>query len=163
MTFEDATDEIMWPPSRPGVTNPRVVNAIQGAYHAVIRRLDIATREHGMEAEEALVLAVVLREGGCSPGQIRYRLGLHRSTLSSMLDRLEQDRLLSRTPNTFDGRRFEIRLTTAGSLAAETADFVIRDVEAEIAGYASPEDRAGAVAVFEACMAIGRPDRGRAQ
>jgi DNA-binding MarR family transcriptional regulator len=160
MTFDDASDEIMWPPRRPGVTNPRVVNAVQGAYHAVIRRLDIATREHGLEAEEALVLTVVLREGGCSPGQIRYRLGLHRSTLSSILDRLERDGLIRRVPNTFDGRRFEIRLTNAGSLAGATADFVIGEVEAEIASYASRADRAGAVAVFEACVAIGRPGRG---
>jgi hypothetical protein len=59
-----------------------------------------------------------------------------------------------------DGRRFEIQLTTSGVIAAEIADFIIRDVESEIAGYTSTAERRGAVAVFEACMALGRRDRG---
>jgi len=158
MNLENVADD-GWPPQRVGSTNPRVINAVYGAYHAVTRRLDVATRQHGLEAGEALVLAVVLREPGCSPGQIRFELGLHRSTLSSILDRLEEDGLIHRASSSFDGRRFEISLTSAGRIAAEIAEFVIHDIEAEIATYSSRAERAGARAVFEACVAIGRPGR----
>jgi DNA-binding MarR family transcriptional regulator len=158
MTLDDVSDD-GWPPQRVGLTDQRVIKAVYGAYHAVTRRLDVATRQHGLEAPEALVLAVVLREPGCSPGQIRYQLGLHRSTLSSILDRIERDGLIHRAPSAFDGRRFEIKLTAAGTIAAEIAEFVIEDIEAEIATYSSRAERAGARAIFEACVAIGRPGR----
>ena len=54
---------------------------------------------------------------------------------------------------------FEIRLTRAGMIVAETVEFEIGEVEAEIAAYSSRTERAGTVAVFEACVAIGRPGR----
>ena len=158
MTLEDAPED-WWPPRRLGVVDPRVIGGLHGAYHAVARRLDIATRQHGQGAVEALVLAAVLREPGCSPGQIRYRLGFHRSTLSSILDRLEIDGLIRRVPSSFDGRRFEINLTKPGRTAADLAEFEIGETEADIAAYSSRADRAGAQAVFEACVAIARPGR----
>ena len=80
--------------------------------------------------------------------------------MSSILDRLERDTLIERRQNSFDRRRFEIRLTPAGMISAQLAEFVIAEVEAEIAGYTSRLDRRGAVAVYEACVAIGKRDRG---
>jgi DNA-binding MarR family transcriptional regulator len=159
MTLED-TPEDWWPPRRLGAVDPRVISGLHGAYHAVTRRLDLGTRQHGQEAVKALVLAAVLREPGCSPGQIRYRLGFHRSTLSSVLDRLEIDGLIHRAPSSFDGRRFEVNLTDPGRTAADLAVFEIGETEADIATYCSRADRAGAKAVFEACVAVARPGRG---
>jgi DNA-binding MarR family transcriptional regulator len=136
-----------------------VVFALHAAYHAINRRLDIATRQHGLESPEARDLAVLLRDPGCSPGEVRARLGQHRSTLSSVLDRLERDWMIRRAPNAFDGRRFELNVTTAGVIAAEFAEFEIAEIEAKIAGYSSRAHRAGAQAVFEACVAVARPGR----
>ena len=158
MSLEDGSDD-WWPPQRLGESDPRVINGLQAAYHSVIRRLDLATRQHGLDGVEALVLAVVLRDPGCSPGRVRFRLGYHRSTLSSNLDRLERDGLMQRERSTFDGRRFELKLTRAGVTAAELAEFEIAEIEADIAGYSSRAHRAGAQAVFEACVAIARPGR----
>jgi DNA-binding MarR family transcriptional regulator len=158
MTLDPAPDD-WWPPLRLGRIDYRVIAAIHGAYHAVTRRLDVVTRQHGLDASEALVIVAILREPGCSPGQVRARIGLHRSTLSSILDRLEKDGLIRREPSSHDGRRFEIRLTRAGTIVAETVEFEIGEVEAEIAAYSSRAERAGTVAVFEACVAIGRPGR----
>jgi hypothetical protein len=45
-------------------------------------------------------------------------------------------------------------------ISAELAEFVIADVEAEIAGDTSRLDRRGAVAVYDACVAIGQRERG---
>ena len=149
-----------WPNSRATGSDPPVISSVHGAYHAVIRRLDAATRPHGLEGSEALVLAFLLRDPGCSPSEVRHRLGFHRSTLSSLLDRLERDGLIHRASNAYDRRRLEIRLTAAGRIGADTAELVIAHVEAELATYMSPVERRGARAVFEACVAIGRPNRG---
>jgi DNA-binding MarR family transcriptional regulator len=149
-----------WPPERTPAVDTRVIAAVHGAHHAVTRRLELSTREHGLDAAEALVLDAVLRDVGCAPWEIRSRVGLHRSTMSSILDRLERDSRIERRRSSFDGRRFEVRLTQAGVIAAGLAEFVIAEVEAEIAGYTSRAERHGAKAVYEACVAIGRPDRG---
>ena len=149
-----------WPRERQPVHDTRVIVAIHGARDAVSRRLAITTREHGLDPIESLVLGALLREPSCPPWLLRQRLGLHRSTLSSILDRLEHDGRIQRRKSSFDGRRFEILLTRAGTISADIAELIVRDVEAEIAGYTSPAQRHGAVAVFEACVAIGRRDRG---
>jgi len=158
MSLDESSDD-WWPPLRVGPSDPHVVFGLQAAYHAIHRRLDIATRQHGLESPEALVLAVLLRDPGCPPGEVRGRLGQHRSTLSSVLDRLERDGLIRRAPSAFDGRRFELNVTRAGQIAAELAEFEIAEIEADIAGYSSRAHRAGAQAVFEACMAVARPGR----
>ena len=155
----DETSDDWWPPQRVGVSDPHLVFALHAAYHSINRRLEVATRQHGLASPEALVLAVLLRDPGCSPGEVRGRLGQHRSTLSSVLDRLERDGMIQRTPSAFDGRRFELNVTKAGVIAGEIAEFEIAEIEADIAGYSSRAHRAGAQAVFEACVAIARPGR----
>lgn len=157
--IEDDVDDI-WPAELIRTRDARVVMAVHGAYHALTRRLELSTRDHGLDAAEALVLATLLREAGCPSWLLRRRTGLHRSTLSSILDRLESEDRVERRRGSFDGRRFEIHLTTAGRISADIAEFIVSDVEAEIAGYTSPAERHGAVAVFEACIAIGQRDRG---
>jgi DNA-binding MarR family transcriptional regulator len=137
----------------------RVIAAVHGAYHAVTRRLQAATRQHGLDASEALVLVAILRNPLSPPSEIRRVLGFHRSTLSSLLDRLERDQLIHRMPHPFDGRRYEIGLTELGRISADIADIVIGDIEAEIATYTSRGERRGAVAIFDACVAIGAPHR----
>jgi DNA-binding MarR family transcriptional regulator len=148
-----------WPKSPPARGTPRVIPALFGAYHAVRHRLDGAAREHGLDATEALVIDAVRREPRCAPWAIRRRLGFTRSTLGSILDRLEAEERIVRRASGFRGQRFEIDLGPAGRSAADVAQYLIDRLEEEIAGYASPGERRGAIAVFEAGMAIDRSDR----
>src|SRR3981081_260823 len=104
-----------------------------------------------------MVLAYLLREQGCAAAVVRHGLGLHRSTLSSLLDRLGTKGLIHRSASSFDGRRLEIDLTVAGQIAAAIAEAVIHDVEAELAEFTSVAQRRGAEAVFAASVAINRP------
>jgi DNA-binding MarR family transcriptional regulator len=106
---------------------------------------------------EAMVLAYLLRQPGCAAAVVRNDIGLHRSTLSSLLDRLEVKDLIRRPRSSFDGRRLEIDLTSAGRIAAAIADDVIRNIESELADFTSATQRRGAEAVFAACIAITRP------
>lgn len=104
-----------WPPERPGRrSDPSICRSVHGAYHALERRLQIATSEHGLGTSEAMVLAYLLRQPGCAAAVVRHALGLHRSTLSSLLDRLERRGLVLRAHSSFDGRRHEIHLTPRG-------------------------------------------------
>jgi DNA-binding MarR family transcriptional regulator len=151
--------DAMWPPKRPARTNPRVIVPVFGAYHAARHRLESACREHGLDATEALVLAAIRAEPRCPPWAIRRRLGFPPSTLSSILDRLERARHVTRRQSGLTNQRFEIELTGAGQIAADVAVYAIAGLEAEIAGYTSADERRGAVAVFEACRAIDRPGR----
>ena len=154
----DLDDHDLWPREHPGRrTDPSVCRSVHEAYHVLARRLQIATRDHGLGASEAMVLAYLLRQPGCAAAVVRHAIGLHRSTLSSLLDRLEARGLVHRAPSAYDGRRLQIDLTPSGRLAAGIAEAVIRDVENEIAEYTSPTERRGAEAVFEACIAILRP------
>jgi DNA-binding MarR family transcriptional regulator len=154
----DLDDLDLWPPERPGRrSDPSICRSVHGAYHALSRRLQVATRQHGLGASEALVLAYLLRQPGCAPVVARHALGLHRSTLSSLLDRLEGKGLIRRAPSSYDGRRLEVDLTSLGIIAAGIAEGVIRDVEAELAGFTSPTERRGAEAVFAACIAMTNP------
>jgi DNA-binding MarR family transcriptional regulator len=158
MSFiEDEDDD--WPPLRSSPIDVRVIGSVHGAYQAMKRRLEVATREHGLDACEALVLAAIWKEPGCAPLDVRRRLGFHRSTLSSLLDRLERDGLINRPTSGFNGQRFELELTNSGRIAADVADLVIAAVEEELATYTSLAERRAALAVFEACVAIDRPGR----
>jgi DNA-binding MarR family transcriptional regulator len=148
-----------WPPERPTRIDTRVIGSVHGAYHAAMYRLRLALSPHGLDAPEALALAVMLRDPRCAPLDVRRQLGFHRSTLSSLLDRLETDGYIERPRRSHDGRRFELELTSLGKIYADISDLVVRDVEEEIATYTSREERRGALAVFEACVAIGMPGR----
>jgi DNA-binding MarR family transcriptional regulator len=134
--------------------DPQICRSVHGAYHALMRRLATSSREHGLDASEALVLAWLRRSPGCAPTVLRHAFGFHRSTLSSILNRLERDGLLNRGTRSFGVRRLELNLTEAGLLAASIADAVIRDVEAHLAEYTSKAERRGAEAVYAACEAI---------
>ena len=157
--MDDDEIEVWWPPRPMSTTDTRVIAAVHGAKHAVSMRLGMASRVHGLDVSEALVLATIQQSPGCAPWELRYRLGLHRSTLSSILDRLERANRIQRRAMV-GGRRFDIDLTRAGRLDADLAQYVIAETEAEIAGYTSKADRRGALAVYEACVAIGRRERG---
>jgi DNA-binding MarR family transcriptional regulator len=151
--------DAMWPPVRPTRIVPKVLVPIFGAYHSARHRLESAAREHGLDATEALVLTLIRTEPRCPPWAIRRRIGFPPSTLSSILERLEGAGHLTLSPSELNGQRFELELTTSGAIAADVADYAMAALESEIRGYTSPEERRGAIAVFEACRAIDRPGR----
>jgi DNA-binding MarR family transcriptional regulator len=152
----DANDG--WPPLLDSDVDAPVIRSVHAGYHALSRVLARATREHGLESSEAVVLAYLRSNPGCSAIEVRRRFGFHRSTLSSLLNRLEADGLIVRLRNSYDGRRYEVKLTPAGRVRAGILDVVLNDVELEIAGFTSRVQRRGALAVFEACIAIERGD-----
>jgi DNA-binding MarR family transcriptional regulator len=156
---DELDDEDFWPPPRPRASaGPPIWQSVHGAYHALRIRIQQALADLRLEASEAFVIAYIWSSPGCSPGEIRYALGFHRSTLSSLLTRLESEGLVRRGAPPFDGRRLMIDLTDKGNSKASAVRSVLMDVEEELSGWTSPADRRGAESVFAACQAIVRAD-----
>jgi DNA-binding MarR family transcriptional regulator len=156
---DDDLDEELSPGPIPAL-EVSIIRSIHGAYHALNQRLTSASRTEGLGAAEAIVLAELRRNPGCTSLEARRELGFHRSTFSSVLDRLERAGMIERARNGYDGRRYEIHLTTSGQVRADGAREALGQVEQELRGYTTWTDRRGARAVFEACgaVAVGDPD-----
>lgn len=71
-------------------------------------------REQGVTGPQRLALRVI----GCAPGicpkEIAETLHIHPSTLTGILRRLEERRLLTRTPHPRDGRMSTLSLSARG-------------------------------------------------
>lgn len=68
----------------------------------------------GITGPQRLVIRIVGRFPGASPGALARILHLDPSTLTGVLRRLEAAGLLNRRPDPRDGRRVVLRLTAAG-------------------------------------------------
>jgi len=88
-----------------------LAHALQVRSRRMIRRL-------GVTAPQRFVLRIIAQTPGIGPREIALTLGLHPSTLTGVLARLERDRLIDRRADPDDGRRARIWLTRAGQKIA---------------------------------------------
>jgi DNA-binding MarR family transcriptional regulator len=153
-------EDELWPPVNPTKATSRpMCFSVHGAYHAMVRRLQTAMRDIGVGPSDAFVLISLSHNPLSPPADLRLALGLHRSTLLSILDRLERRGMIVRSRSTFDGRRFELRLTNSGQRAADQASVVVDDLEEELRLFISPQQRGAAAEAFGSMVAVSRPDR----
>ena len=95
----------------------RLIPAIHRATHRIglhVEELDDPAVTQG----EAHVLAHLAAAGDATIGQVHRAFGHKRSTLTSILDRLERRNLITRTSDQRDRRTFVIALTRQGRVAA---------------------------------------------
>lgn len=83
-------------------------------FHALAVRSKRMGRTLGVTGPQRLVIRVVGQSPDATASQISAILGLHPSTLTGVLARLENQRLLQRRIDTADRRRVRFRLTPAG-------------------------------------------------
>ena len=99
----------------------RLIPALHRATHAVAMLLDHSP-ELGVTQAEAHVLAHLAEGGKATVAEIHHAFGHKRSTLTSILDRLEARELITREVSANDRRSFVVALTRQGrSLAAKVA------------------------------------------
>jgi DNA-binding MarR family transcriptional regulator len=151
---DDGDDDALWPRPLASRLDAPLIQVIHGAYHALHQRLAAETRVHGTQASEALVLVDLHRNFDSTSIEIAFRLGFHRSTLSSVLARLEGDGLVVRERSPYDGRRYGARLTRAGIARARILAAVLAEIEEELDDFVSTGQHRAAVAAFEACRAL---------
>src|SRR5712692_5667998 len=68
----------------------------------------------GITGPQRLVLRIVGRFPGVSPGELAHIVQLHPSTITGILQRLAQKGLLIREPDPYDKRRQRLRLSEDG-------------------------------------------------
>lgn len=85
--------------------------------------------ELGVSQAEAHVLAYLHRRSGTRINDIHEAFGHRRSTLTSVLDRLEKRKLLRRSTDPHDRRAVVVSLTPAGSSLAKKVFDALRSLE----------------------------------
>jgi len=95
----------------------RLIPHIHRATHRIGLHIE-ALEDPRVNQAEAHVLAHLASAGEATIGQVHRAFGHKRSTLTSILDRLEERRLIVRTSDARDRRTFVITLTRSGRAAA---------------------------------------------
>jgi DNA-binding MarR family transcriptional regulator len=98
---------------------------------------------------EAHVLAHLASAGEATIGQVHRAFGHRRSTLTSILDRLEERRLIARTSDERDRRTFVVSLTKRGRAAARRVTTHLEAFERRALQAAAPADVRAFLRVLE--------------
>jgi DNA-binding MarR family transcriptional regulator len=101
------------------------------------------------------VLAQLHRHGSQTVGELVHDFGHKRSTLTNILDRLEERVLIARTVNPHDRRSFTVSLTRSGAAAAAQVSAVLDDLERAVRRRVSGRDLTAVRAIADALAALG--------
>jgi DNA-binding MarR family transcriptional regulator len=123
---------------------------IERAAHLIGAYVEQAAGELGITQAEAHVLAQLAKHGPTPIGTLHRDFGRKRSTLTNILDRLEQRNLVRRELNREDRRSFVIHLTPVGQQAATRVTEALDELEREVAQIVGDRDLRGLDAVAEA-------------
>ena len=112
----------------------------------------------GVAQAEAHILQHLAAEGDSTVGQLHEAFAHRRSTLTSVLDRLEAAGLILRTASRSDRRTFVISLTEAGRAASVRVHTGLQDIEKKALLGVAERDLKGFTNVLQALEgALGRP------
>ena len=119
------------------------------AIHRMTHQLAIALErgELGVDQPEAHVLSHLAENDEATVTEIHRTFGHKRSTLTTVLDRLEAKQMIERVVNAADRRSFIIKLTPAGRVAARRVQAWMRKLEQDIERNLSEEQMEGLEAV----------------
>jgi len=130
----------------------RIIPALERAGNQVtlrLQRMDRKSRLVVTEAE-AFALAFLVAHGPSTVAQIRREFGLKRSTLTCILNRLTERRLIVREVSDADRRSFVIRLTALGGRVGSKFHHYLSSIESDLSRGVSERDLRGFIAVVEA-------------
>jgi DNA-binding MarR family transcriptional regulator len=114
-----------------GVPAMHAVTSLMRVQQLVLGRLDGILKPHGLTFAryEALVLLCFSSRGSLPLGKMGERLQVHPTSITSIVQRLEADGLVTRRPHPEDGRAILAEVTDAarGLVEKATADLVDAD------------------------------------
>jgi DNA-binding MarR family transcriptional regulator len=115
---------------------------VMGQLHrSGVGRLDTALAGRGVALRDYYVLVCIGEGGPLSQQRVADRLGLDRSDLVKVLDRLEAAGWVSRERDAEDRRRHVLTLTEAGRATVGTVEEVWSAVTGELFARLSPGER----------------------
>jgi len=112
--------------------------------HGLERTSKRMSSEIGVTGPQRLVVRVVGLFSGISAGELATILHVHPSTLTGVLERLVQQRLIVRVDHPRDRRRAVLRLTALGRRANKVRRGTVESAIAEALAGVSDRDRAAA-------------------
>ena len=124
--------------------------ALQRATHHTLHALSAALADLNLSAAEINALASLGEGGTLSIRQLSERTGTRASTLTSLLDRLENRGYLVRELDPADRRSFRLPLTKAGQAVAAQVLAAIADLERNALSRLDATQLAGYHAVITA-------------
>jgi DNA-binding MarR family transcriptional regulator len=126
------------------------VLALQRATHRTLQVLSFSLADLSLSAAEINVLANLGEGGTLNVRQLSERTGTRASTLTGLLDRLENRGFVTRELDPGDRRSFRLPLTEAGQAAAARVLAAIADLEREALARLDAAQLAGYHAVINA-------------
>jgi DNA-binding MarR family transcriptional regulator len=106
-------------PERPA--QPPLGALLKHAYLSLDGLITAALAHHDMDRHELAVLRRLASEAWVSQQRAAERLGIDRTTMVAIVDRLEQRKLVHRRPDPADRRKNMVALTDAGHQALAAA------------------------------------------
>jgi DNA-binding MarR family transcriptional regulator len=127
---------------------------LERAAHLIGAYMERTASELGITQAEAHVLAQVAKVGPTPIAGLHREFGHKRSTLTNVLDRLEEREFVRRKPHPNDRRSLVIHLTTSGEQVAHRMTRVLDALEREVRRTVGEFDLQGVDAVVTALAAI---------
>ena len=120
--------------------------------HRAVRQIGIWFEEQttGVATSEGHLLTYLVPYGPCPVADLVRVFGVKHSTMTSILDRLEERGLIERTTNPEDRRSLLIAVTKKGAKSASRINAMIEELEKAIATGHSKSDLAGFQKVLNA-------------
>jgi MarR family transcriptional regulator, organic hydroperoxide resistance regulator len=132
---------------------PEVVLALQRTTHHTLHALSSALADLNLTAAEINALANLAGRGVLNVRELSAETGTRATTLTGVLDRLENRGYLTRELDATDRRSFRLPLTEAGQAAAERVQAAVADLERGALARLSATQIAGFHAVVAALQA----------
>ena len=137
----------------------QIATVLERGAHLVGGYLDSTGGKLGLTQGEAHVLAQLERRGPMAIAELHKECGHKRSTLTNILDRLENRKLVRRELNRNDRRSFIVSLTPHGRRTARRVTVVLDALERELSALIGKGDGQSldrVVAALETIIAQGR-------
>jgi DNA-binding MarR family transcriptional regulator len=119
-----------------------LVPALERATHAVALWIERVFADLRLTQAEAHVLAALSEIAPCSINDLHHRFGHKRSTLTSLLDRLEERGWVRRGTHPSSRRLTLVELTEDGRLIADRTQAAVRELEARLMTHLESDDLA---------------------
>lgn len=117
----------------------RIIPALERTTHAVALWIERAFPDLRLTQAEAHVLAYLAQHAPCSINDLHRSFGHKRSTLTSLLDRLEARGWVQRAAHPESRRLVMVRLTEAGSAVAERVSAALGALEERLRARAGDD------------------------
>jgi DNA-binding MarR family transcriptional regulator len=127
-----------------------LIPRLERATHAVALWIERVFADLRLTQAEAHVLAALGELAPCSINDLHHRFGHKRSTLTSLLDRLEERGWVRRGTHPTSRRLVLIELTEEGRLVANRTQAAVRELEARLMSHVESDDLAAFARVLSA-------------